>query len=87
MPHLPAALVAAAAFAIAFGASLAFLRTRNFRWDAAAVASTEAGLAMLAVALVTGAIAGRHPLSWVKITLAILAVLLALATAALLAHR
>ena len=40
-------------------ASVLFLVTRNFKFDAVAVASTEVGLAFLAANLVTGSIWGR----------------------------
>jgi heme exporter protein C len=44
---------------VAFIASAAFLITKNFYWDAMAVAVTEVGLAFLAGNLITGSIWGR----------------------------
>jgi heme exporter protein C len=58
--HVPAAVAAMCAALVAFLASLAFLATRNFRFDAIAVASTEVGLAFLAANLITGSIWGRQ---------------------------
>jgi len=57
--HLPAAIVAMIAAVVALVSSLSFLATRNFKFDALAVAVTEVGLAFLAVNLVTGSIWGR----------------------------
>jgi heme exporter protein C len=58
--HVPVAVAALTAACVAFISSVAFLITRNFRFDSAAVASTEAGLAFLAANLVTGSIWGRE---------------------------
>jgi len=44
---------------VATVASILFLRTRNFFYDALALAVTEIGLALLAAGIVAGAIAGR----------------------------
>ena len=57
--HVPAAMTAMTACAVSLIASIGFLATRNFKFDAIAVASTEVGLAFLAVNLVTGSIWGR----------------------------
>ena len=46
--------VALAAAAVALVASVIFLRTRNFLYDALALASTEAGFVLLAAALAAG---------------------------------
>jgi len=54
-----AALTAALAGVAAFLASLVFLRTRNFRFDALAAAVTEVGLACLALSVVVGVIRGQ----------------------------
>ena len=48
------ALVAMAAAVVALVASVVFLRTRNFLYDALALASTEAGFVLLAAALAAG---------------------------------
>jgi len=52
--YIPLAGTAAIAAVASLAASIAFLRTRNFRFDAAAVAATEVGLAFLAAAIVNG---------------------------------
>lgn len=51
-----AAILAAA---VAVGASIVFLRTRNFFYDALALAVTEIGLLLLAAGIVAGSVAGR----------------------------
>jgi heme exporter protein C len=58
--HVPVAIAAMTAACAAFLASAGFLVTRNFKFDAAAVATTEVGLAFLAANLVTGSIWGRE---------------------------
>jgi heme exporter protein C len=58
--HVPVAIGAVTAACVSFLASAGFLITRNFKFDAAAVASTEVGLAFLAANLVTGSIWGRE---------------------------
>src|ERR1700746_3530696 len=58
--HVPLAIAAMLASAVALVASILFLITRNFKYDAIAVAVTEVGLAMLAGNLVTGSIWGRQ---------------------------
>ncbi len=57
--HVPVAITAMIAAAVALVASVLFLITRNFRYDALAVSVTEVGLAFLAANLVTGSIWGR----------------------------
>jgi len=57
--HVPMAIAAMIAAAVALVSSILFLATRNFKFDALAVAVTEVGLAFLAVNLVTGSIWGR----------------------------
>ena len=57
--HVPVAITAMIAAAVALVASVLFLITRNFRYDALAVAVTEVGLAFLAANLITGSIWGR----------------------------
>jgi heme exporter protein C len=61
-----AALTAALAGLISLAASFLFLRTRNFRFDAVAVAVTEVGLIFLALSIVAGIIRGHsaHGLWW-----------------------
>jgi heme exporter protein C len=57
--HVPMAATAMAAAAVALVASVLFLITRDFRYDALAVSVTEVGLAFLAANLVTGSIWAR----------------------------
>lgn len=57
--HVPAAITAMLASFVALAASVGFLITKKFRYDAVAVATTEVGLAFLAANLVTGSIWGR----------------------------
>ncbi|MBZ5577009.1 MAG: cytochrome c biogenesis protein CcsA [Acidobacteriia bacterium] len=57
--HVPAAWTAMVAATAALTLSILFLKTKDFRYDAAAVAVTEVGLAFLAANLVTGSIWGR----------------------------
>jgi heme exporter protein C len=57
--HVPMAVTAMIAAAVALVASVLFLVTRDFRYDALAVSVTEVGLAFLAANLVTGSIWAR----------------------------
>src|SRR5579872_1159101 len=57
--HVPVAITALTAAAVALIASVLFLVTKNFFFDALAVAVTEVGLAFLAANLVTGSLWGR----------------------------
>jgi heme exporter protein C len=50
--YIPLCGTAALAAVASLAASIAFLRTRNFRFDSLAVAATEAGLAFLAAGIV-----------------------------------
>src|ERR1041385_2091202 len=56
--HVPMAWVAFLAFFVVFGASIAYLRTSNPRWDHLGRASAEVGLVFTTLVLVTGAIWG-----------------------------
>ena len=57
--HVPVAMTALCGAGVSLVASVLFLVTRNFIFDALAVAVTEVGLAFLAANLVTGSIWGR----------------------------
>jgi len=57
--HATMAMTALTGSFVAFAASALFLITRNFFWDALAVAVTEVGLAFLAANLITGSLWGR----------------------------
>ena len=58
--HVPMWICAMTAACAAFLASVGFLVTKNFKFDAAAVAVTEVGLAFTSAGLVTGSIWGRE---------------------------
>src|SRR6185312_216918 len=58
--HVPVAITAMLACAVALIASVLFLITKNFLFDALAVSVTEVGLAFLAANLITGSIWGRN---------------------------
>jgi heme exporter protein C len=58
--HVPMWVAAMLAAFVALVGSVMFLITRNFRYDALAVASTEVGLAFTAAGLITGSIWGRQ---------------------------
>jgi len=57
--HVPMAMTAMLLSFVALIGSVMFLITRNFKYDALAVAVTEVGLAFLAGNLITGSIWGR----------------------------
>ena len=57
--HVPMAITAMLCSFVALCASIAFLATKNFKYDAVAVAVTEVGLAFLAGNLITGSIWAR----------------------------
>ncbi len=57
--HVPMAITAMLCSFVALCASIAFLTTKNFKYDAIAVAVTEVGLAFLAGNLITGSIWAR----------------------------
>lgn len=52
--HVPSAWIGFLAFFIVFVASLLFLRTRERRWDALAMASAEIGIVFTTLVLLTG---------------------------------
>jgi heme exporter protein C len=58
--HVPVAATAMTACGVALIASVLFLITKNFFFDALAVSVTEVGLAFLAANLITGSIWGRN---------------------------
>lgn len=60
--HLPLAWWGLISFFVVFAASIAYLITRNQRWDALAGASAEIGLVLAVLALVAGSIWGKA--SW-----------------------
>src|SRR5215471_2079289 len=57
--HAPMAMTAMIGSAVGLVASVGFLLTKNFKYDAVAVSVTEVGLAFLAANLITGSIWGR----------------------------
>src|ERR1051326_3302600 len=56
--HVPMAIVAFLAFFVVFGASIAYLRTSNARWDRLGRASAEVGVVFTTLVLITGSIWG-----------------------------
>ena len=52
--HVPAAMTAFVAFSIVFFASIAYLKTRQERWDLIALAAAELGVLFSTINLVTG---------------------------------
>jgi len=56
--HVPMAWVAFLAFFVVFGASIAYLRTGNARWDHLGRASAEVGVIFTTLVLITGSIWG-----------------------------
>ena len=60
--HLPLAWWGLISFFVVFCASIAFLKSRNPRWDALAEAAAEVGLVLAVLAVVSGSIWARH--SW-----------------------
>jgi heme exporter protein C len=57
--HVPAAFTAYSFYAVAVFASIAFLITKNFKWDSMAVSAVEVGTMFTLVNLATGSIWGR----------------------------
>lgn len=57
--HVPSAWLAYQAFFVVFVASIAFLRTKNRRWDDLAVASAELGVLFTVLTIVLGALWAR----------------------------
>ncbi len=60
--HVPSAIVTVIAFGLTFAASIAYLSTRNWAWDAVAVSSCEVGMVFATVVLVSGPLWARS--SW-----------------------
>ena len=57
--HMPAFFGAGVAFAVTVYAGIAYLRTRQPRWDSLALAGAEVGLAFAVINLVTGSVWAR----------------------------
>jgi heme exporter protein C len=57
--HVPSAIVTLLAFALTFGASIAYLVTRNWWWDAVAASACEVGMVFATIVLVTGPLWAR----------------------------
>jgi heme exporter protein C len=57
--HVPAAFTAFSFYGVAVAASIAFLVTKNFKWDSMAVSAVEVGTMFTLVNLATGSIWGR----------------------------
>lgn len=54
--HVPNAWVAFLSFGVVFVASIQWLRTKGYWWDAVAVSAAESGIVFTTIALVTGSI-------------------------------
>jgi heme exporter protein C len=57
--HVPAAFTAFCFYGVAVVGSIAFLMTKNFKWDSMAVSAVEVGTMFTLVNLATGSIWGR----------------------------
>ena len=57
--HLGAFIGASVAFSVAFVGGIAYLRTRQTRWDTLSLAGVEVGLALSLITLITGSIWAR----------------------------
>jgi heme exporter protein C len=57
--HLPAWIAMFGAFSVALVANVAYLRTRNLRWDALGVAAVETGVTCCTIGLITGPLWAR----------------------------
>ncbi|HYB72617.1 MAG TPA: cytochrome c biogenesis protein CcsA [Candidatus Sulfotelmatobacter sp.] len=57
--HVPSVLTAYLAFAVVFVFSIAYLKTRSFRWDAVARSSAELGVIFTGITIVSGSIWGK----------------------------
>jgi len=60
--HVPSAIATVIAFGLTFAASIAYLSTRNWAWDAVAVSSCEVGMVFATVVLLSGPLWARS--SW-----------------------
>lgn len=60
--HLPVAWWCFVSFFTACAAAVAYLKTRNLKWDLLSAAAVETGMACATLALITGSIWARH--SW-----------------------
>jgi heme exporter protein C len=57
--HVPSAIVTLVAFGLTFAASIAYLTTRSWVWDAVAASACELGLTFATVVMVTGPLWAR----------------------------
>src|SRR5258705_11584634 len=57
--HVPSATVTLLAFGLTFAASIAFLATRAWMWDAVAASSCEVGMVFATIVLVSGPLWAR----------------------------
>ena len=57
--HVPSAIATLVAFALTFAASIAFLATRSWTWDAIAASSCEVGMVFATIVLVSGPLWAR----------------------------
>jgi heme exporter protein C len=57
--HLPAWMTSFTAFAIVFFSNIAYLKTRQLKWDSLGVAGAEVGVACCSIGLITGPLWAR----------------------------
>ncbi len=57
--HVPSAIATLVAFGVTFAASIAYLATKDWRWDGVAASSCEVGLVFATVVMVTGPLWAR----------------------------
>jgi heme exporter protein C len=57
--HVPSAIATLLAFGLTFAASIAYLTTKDWRWDGLAAASCEVGLVFATVVMITGPLWAR----------------------------
>jgi heme exporter protein C len=57
--HVPSAMATLVAFGVTFAASIAYLATKDWRWDGVAAASCEVGLVFATVVMITGPLWAR----------------------------
>ena len=57
--HVPSAIATLLAFGVTFAASIAYLATKDWRWDGVAASSCEVGLVFATVVMITGPLWAR----------------------------
>ncbi len=57
--HVPSAIATLVAFGVTFAASIAYLATKDWRWDGVAASSCEVGMVFATVVMITGPLWAR----------------------------